>query len=139
MSTTVEDNRIVVGDPDIEVNDFLEYAELAIQRFGWRQGERKNVTEDNMPEVAEKDGLSLHDAIGYTNVMLGGAETGKPTGKDASTHARGMQNARAMRTELTEAVQAVLPKGETDKTFNDKAKSKDEIIAVLREARGVKA
>jgi hypothetical protein len=138
MSTTVEDNRIVVGDPDIDVNDFLEYAELAIQRFGWRQGERKEVTQDDMPEVAEKDGLSLHDAIGYTNVMLGGGDPGKPTGKDGTTHGRGKQFARPMRTEMTDAVKAVLPKGEDDKTFNDKAKSVDEVIAVLREARGVK-
>ena len=141
MSVTVEESgRIVVGVvEDLEVNDFLEYAELAIERFGWRQGERKEVTQDDMPEVAAKDGLSLHDAIGYTNVMLGGEAPGKATGKDAPTHARGMQSARSMRDEMTKAVKAVLPKGEDDKTFNDKAKRKDEVIAVLRKARGVKA
>ena len=139
MSVVVEDGRITVETEDIDVNDFLEYAELAIQRFGWRQGERKEVPNDDMAAVAEKDGLSLHDAIGYTNVMLGGDTTGKATGKDDHTHARGKQFARPMRNEMTQAVKAVLPKGEDDKTFNDKAKHVDEVIAVLREARGVKA
>lgn len=140
MSVTVEESgRIVVGVvEEIDVNDFLEYAEHAIQRFGWRQGPRKEVTADDMPAVAEKDGLSLHDAIGYTNVMLGGAEPGKVGSKDAYTQARGKQNSLNMRDEMTKAVKAVLPKDEDDKTFNDKAKSKDEVIAVLREARGVK-
>lgn len=139
MSVAVEGNRITVDVADIDLNDFLLYAELAIERFGWRQGPRKEVTQDDMAVVAEKDGLSLHDAIGYTNVMLGGEKPGAPTGKDAQTHARGKQFGRPMRQEMTDAVKAVLPEGEDDKTFNDKAKSKDEIINVLREARGVKA
>lgn len=142
MSITVEESgRIVVGVvEDLDVNDFLEYAELAITRFGWRQGPRKVVTADDMPAVAEKDGLSLHDAIGYTNVMLGGTDPGKATGKDATTHGRGMQNARSMRDEMTNAVKAVLPKDNDDKTFNDDvAKKQEDVIAVLREARGVKA
>lgn len=134
MSVAIEDNRITVEPEDIDVNDFLEYAEVAIKRYGWRQGERKEVTDDDMAKVAEKDGLSLHDAIGYTNVMLGGEKTGQPTGKDAST--RTWQNHRAMRAEMTEAVKAVLPKGEDDKTFNDKAEDVDEVLAVLRQARG---
>ena len=134
MSVAIEDNRITVEPEDIDVNDFLEYAEAAILRFGWRQGERTKVTEDDMVSVAHKEGLSLHDAIGYTNVMLGGEKTGEPTGKDAST--RTWQNHRAMRGEMTEAINAVLPKGENDKTFNDKDNSQDEVIAVLRKARG---
>lgn len=137
MSLTVEGDRITIENPDVDVNDFLEYAEAAILRFGWRQGERKKVTEDKMVEVAEKDGLSLHDAIGYTNVMLGGQapdQVGRETGKDSGTASR--KGTRAMRTEMTNAVQAVLPEGETDKTFNDKAKNVGEVLAVLREARG---
>lgn len=137
MSVVVEDNRITVEPEDVDVNDFLEYAEHAIQRYGWRQGERKQVTEDDMPKVAEKEGLSLHDAIGYTNVMLGGDRTGEPTGKDAGTPSR--SGSKAMRNEMTSAVQKVLPKDKNDKTFNDEAKSVDEVLAVLREARGVKA
>lgn len=136
MSVTVDGNRVTVDVEELSVNDFLEYAEHAILRYGWRQGERKKVTEDKMVEVAEQDGLSLHDAIGYTNVMLGG-DPGVPSGKDATTRAR--SGTRSMRNEMTTAVQAVLPKGETDKTFNDKAKKVDEVLGVLREARGVKA
>jgi hypothetical protein len=142
MSVTVEDGRVVVGVvEEVDVNDFLEYAEAAIKRFGWRNGPRKEVTKDDMPAVAEKDGLSLHDAIGYTNVMLAGQQpkdVGTPTSKDGFTASRGKTNAVNMRDEMTKAVKAVLPKGEDDKTFNDKAKSVDEIIGVLRSARGVK-
>ena len=134
MSVLVEGDRITVEPEDVRVNDFLEYAELAIERFGWRQGDRKQVTEgDDMVQVAEKDGLSLHDAIGYTNVMLGN-EPGKPTGKDGSTITA--SGSRAMRNEMTQAVQKVLPKGKDDKTFNDEAKSVEDVIAVLRLARG---
>lgn len=135
MSVTIEDERIIVDPEDLDVGDFLEYAELAIERFGWRQGERKEITDDNMALVAEKDGLSLHDAIGYTNVMLGGSEPGTAGGKDATTYSR-VGSHRSMRQEMTRAVQAVLPEGKDDKTFNDEAKSKDEVLAVLREARG---
>jgi hypothetical protein len=134
MSVVTDDGRITVEPDDIDVNDFLEYAEAAILRYGWRQGERKEVPTDDMVEVAKKDGLSLHDAIGYTNVILGGEVVGEPTGKDAPT--RTWQSRRSMREEMTVAVNAVLPKGDDDKTFNDKAKSQDEVIAVLRKARG---
>lgn len=133
MSVSIQDDRIVVEPSELDVNDFLEYAELAIQRFGWRQGERTMVHDDNMAQVATEEGLSLHDAIGYTNVMLGGGRPGKATGKDDST------SGRSMRTEMAEAVQKVLPKGKDDKTFNDTAKSADAVIGVLRRARGVKA
>lgn len=136
MSVVVEDDRIKVVPEDVDVSDFLEYAELAIEKFGWRQGERKEVTEDDMPAVAEAEGLSLHDAIGYTNVMLGGGEVGEPTNKDATT--RTHHGLRSMREEMTAAVQKVLPKNKDDKSFNDKAKSVDEVVAVLRKARGVK-
>lgn len=133
MSALIEDDRIKVVPEDVETNDFLEYAELAIQRFGWRQGER-TVGGDDMTEVATKDGLSLHDAIGYTNDVLGGKEVGQPTGKDGQTVTH--HSSRAMRNEMTAAVKKVLPAGEDDKTFNDKAKTQDEVIAVLRQARG---
>lgn len=133
MSVTLEGDRIVVQpEGEIELDDFLEYAELAIRRFGWRQGDRKIVTEDDMPKVAEEEGLSLHDAIGYTNVMLGVAP-GSATSKD------GVTSGRAMRLEMTEAVQKVLPKGKDDKTFNDEAKNVDAVLGVLRKARGAKA
>lgn len=134
MSVLVEGDRITVETPDVEVADFLEYAELAIQRYGWRQGERKKVTEDDMVKVAEKDGLSLHDAVGYTNVMLGGKAPGTPGGKDDTTVS--YQASHAMRDKMTAAISAVLPEGETDRSFNDKAKSVDEVLAVLRQARG---
>ncbi len=133
MSVTVEGHRITVEAPPIEINDFLEYAEMAIGRFGWRQGERKG-NDDDMVRVAEKEGLSLHDAIGYTNVVLGGSEPGKPTGKDDMT--KDHRTSHSMRSQMTNAVNAVLPEGETDITFNDKAKSVDEVVAVLRQARG---
>lgn len=135
MTVVVDDNRITVERDDVDVADYLEYAELAIARFGWRQGERKQVTEDDMPKVAEKEGLSLHDAIGYTNVMLGGETIGEPTGKDAAT--RTASGTRTMRGEMSAAVKKVLPKDEDDKTFNDKAKTVDEVFGVLRRARGV--
>lgn len=137
MSVLIEDDRIKVVPEDVELGDFLEYAEHAILRFGWRQGERKEATGDDMVEVATKDGLSLHDAIGYTNDVLGGKEVGQPTGKDGYTPTH--HSSRQMRNEMTAAVKKVLPTGEDDKTFNDKAKTQDEVIAVLREARGVKA
>jgi hypothetical protein len=137
MSVVVDGERIVVEPEDVDVNDFIEYAELAIQRYGWRQGERKQVTEEDMVKVAEKEGLSLHDAIGYTNVMLGGDKTGEPTSKNAGT--RTVRGDRAMRSEMTRAIKAVLPEGKDDRAFNDEAKSVDEVLAVLREARGVTA
>jgi hypothetical protein len=136
MCVTLEDERVIVDVPDVDVEDFLEYAELAIQRYGWRRGERTKVSDDNMVEVAEKEGLSLHDSIGYTNVMLGGDTTGKPTGKDAVTPTRVATFGRSMRSEMTTAINAVLPEGETDLTFNDKAKNVGEVLGVLRQARG---
>lgn len=133
MSVLVEDNRITVEPEEVSLVDFLEYAELAIRRYGWRQGPRKKVTEDKMIEVAEKDGLSLHDAIGYTNTVLGGEEPGREGSKDASTRDR--TGYRTMRNEMTAAVNKVLPEGQDDKNFNDKAKSVDEVYAVLRKAK----
>jgi len=77
----IEPGRSVSVSPGggAEMSDVLEYAELAILGYGFRQGAH-TVTEHELWEKPGKYGLSLHDAVGYAFVRLTGTEAAPQSG-----------------------------------------------------------
>lgn len=95
--------------------DYLEYADAAIDKYGWRQGERPSHVQKGGRDEPQSwkgtlkpgDGLSLHDAIGMAHDYLG----------DLPGH-------HSTRRHLADLVLAQAPagyEGHSDITFNDKA------------------
>jgi hypothetical protein len=131
-----------IPPPTVTVVDILEYALEAIEEHGWRQGGRPVEPGDDTRREWEKDvvpsGLSLHDAIGYSCLVLSG-ETGRtatPARSPSASKDFPTQNrvTGTMRQKATAALGKVLPASETDITFNDKADSVDAVTDVLRAA-----
>ncbi len=83
--TVVEPGRRVEITPvgGTTMADVLEYAELAILSYGFRQGPH-DVEETELWESPAKHGLSLHDAVGLAFVRLSGTDQKPISGsKDA--------------------------------------------------------
>lgn len=132
----VDEHTVYVRPDQANAFDILDFAHAAMRAFGWRQGPRQG----SLTEI-EQHGTSLHDAIGYACEKLS-EESTRPedrsyrgtSSKDWSVRTSGgeFENLRAS---ATEYVQKQLPQGENDVTFNDKAKSVDEVLDVLGKAR----
>ncbi len=141
---------IRIGPETVGAADVLEYAEALIEQFGWRQGGRSGEG-GSVYDACVKEGFSLHDAIGAACERLSvvvGEETAPSSRRSSGdkefsysgTTPQGDKISGSIRTEATEKVFAAIAKrtGDdtlSDVTFNDKAQSKDDVIAVLREAR----
>lgn len=123
-------SRIRVGAKSPTAADVLEYARELIATFGWNPGFRAVDTGEAVgQESSEEAGYTLHDSIGEACTRLSQA-TGVSASKDwAITDMEG--TARNLRAEAVGLVQAELPDGLDDKTFNDKAAGVDEVYAVL--------
>jgi hypothetical protein len=126
--------KVKVGPDDVTLKDTLEYAELAIGRYGWRQG-AIDKDEPTMQALAESGkGLSLHDALGFAQASLSGGTGERSGGKDAPV-------GKVTRNQAMDAVKAELKKqypdkGYDDKSFNDlDTTTEQDVIDLLRRTR----
>lgn len=135
--------EVEVIPDDVDVIDILDYAEELLTVYPWRQGDRGDVQLEDLPKGL---GFSLHDSIGYACERLSALVNDKVTpsatqrtagSKDWMPEAReGFESQRKnLRQEATNALQKVLPQGINDIAFNDQAKSVDEVLKVIQEAR----
>lgn len=106
-----------VGEDLLDARDVIEVGEALIERDGWLQRDSGDAAR----------GWSLHGAIG---------EAAKRLGEHGTGHDKGGPVARPLRDAATKLLEKVLPDGETEFTFNDKADDADAVIALMRAARG---
>lgn len=131
MSTQVlaPGRTVLVGPDQASAADVIDYAEALIEEEGWFK------MDPSKPEITSSPdrGWTLHDAVGEANIRLTGTEQGARGSKEGIKLSSGQMTRQA----ATEAIKTALPasaKGD-DKVFNDKAKSKAEVLKVLRKAR----
>jgi hypothetical protein len=126
--------RIGLSRPD--AGDVLDYATALIEEYGWNQMKPTDSGDEMGPESSPEVGYTLHSAIGEACQRLSAAVSGsgRQGSKDWTVYSEQGQ-AENLRQRATALVQAHLPAGETDMTFNDKAKDVQEILDVLAHAR----
>lgn len=140
----LDEHSVHVGPDEIDVDLVLETAEVLIEEYGWRQGERPQGQGSVFDACSTPDasgnaiGFSLHDAInGACEKLSSWTDASRTPGVSSKdfNYTTADHRTSSLRAEATAAVTRVLPDGKTDIVFNDEATSADEIVAVLREAR----
>lgn len=129
----VNDRLIRIKPRGVDVIDVLEFAEATIMRFGWRKGDRSS----SAVNAVEKEGASLHDAIGYACEQLSDAVSDRRGAGTKDWTVRGSDGlSQNLRRKATDMVEAEMPEGKrSDIEFNDGAESADEVLDVLRRAQ----
>jgi hypothetical protein len=129
MAVIEMEGRLRITPDEVDAKDVLEYAELLIETEGWNPFKG-----DSRQESSDKVGWTLHDAIGEANRRLlprhGKEGPRLSTGKNARDDAMAKLFAALPRRKWLQGV------SEPDKTFNDRVTEVEEVLKVLRKARG---
>lgn len=128
MITVIDEKTVHVEPGEADPADVLEYAELLVDTEGWNDFVKTGT------ESSREVGWTLHDSIGEANRRLfGETNGGRGDGKDG---VRRPSTGGTTRQDATALLQKHLGRHGDDRKFNDKATSAEQIITVLRKARG---
>jgi hypothetical protein len=125
MITVITKGKVVQVEPDLQnEKDILEVAQALIEVYGWN-----NTKKDAYTPSSEKQGYTLHDAIGEAGVRIS-ADPGV---------ANGTKDAFGLRQQAIELVEAHTPMRQgvrlSDQQANDAARDAAQIIRILEKAR----